>query len=201
MAYFVRREGWRKSLGLLFPMLFFGPLSVMSFSYGIDALWDVMWRTDEERAIRAIMLANGTIVRDDTTSGQPIVKVSFRMAQPRHESGYFNDNNLRDVMPHLQALAQLRELDLSDTEITEAGISSLSRLQDLKRISLGSTDPLEVSKKEREVSPKAVEALRKDMPNTEIIIVDRMSLQELQRRQIMFEIIQGMQPRIEVPRR
>jgi hypothetical protein len=63
-----------------------------------------------------------------------------------------------DVLVHLHGLSQLRELQLQDTEITDAGLANLQGLSQLQRLSLNNTN----------VTDQGVKKLVQALPNCEI---------------------------------
>jgi hypothetical protein len=133
----------------------------------IYGVWSIASRPDQQKAIEAIHDLNGTVVQDDTRPDKPVVKVSLHSTQGTNWSQWtkFTDARLKNLMPHLQALPELRELDLSGTEITDEGLKYVKGLPNLKILELGwllLDDPTP------QLSSAAVDDLRRAMPGLEI---------------------------------
>jgi hypothetical protein len=146
---------WKEFVSLAFA----AALAVM----GIWLLLRPDHRSGEERASAEIKRLKGEVTVDEKAPGRPIVKVSFReylvsLSPPRR----LTDSDLASLKPHLEALPQLRELDLCRTDITDRGLSELRGLTQLKTLILGSDlypTPL---------TEDGVSEIRKALPNTEI---------------------------------
>jgi hypothetical protein len=122
-------------------------------------------RSAEERASAEIKRLKGQITVDEKAPGRPIVKVSFRESYvsvlPLRR---LNDADLASLKPHLEALSELRELDLCHAEISDRGLSELRGLTQLKTLILGSQS----FDTRARLTGDAVSELRKALPNTEI---------------------------------
>jgi WD40 repeat protein len=138
--------------------------------------------TPEERAIEraaaAIERLNGVLTRDDKAPGKPIIKVRFqdsRWPGDYEHVGLLNqrhpltDDDLATLQPHLESLAELQEIDLAATAITDKGLEYLKGLQHLKMLELGvGYDPGGLSPRKGVLTGKGVDGLRKALPNTEV---------------------------------
>jgi hypothetical protein len=131
-------------------------------------------RTAEERAIDAIKDAKGEVEVDAARPGKPVVKVSFRDSR-RVLSGKLNDKDLKSLKPHLEALAELRELDLVHTDITDEGLDYLKGLTRLKVLSLGEPywpknmpNMPNIPNMPKSLSQARVDELQRSLPETKI---------------------------------
>ena len=110
--------------------------------------------TDLETAIADIVRAGGSVERDSSAPGKPVIAVSL--------SGKWNPSNAHmkylDTMPHLrklgvfgiditdeglghvQGLLDLEELAVNNTSITNAGLKHLTRLKHLRTLSITVSD-------------------------------------------------------------
>jgi hypothetical protein len=138
-------------------------ISSLFLVIGIFMVLDLPRKTDQERAIEAIEELKGRVERDPTRPGNPVVKVSFRDSL-RVLSGRLKDKDLKSLKPHLEALTELRELNLVYADITDEGLDYLKDLKQLKTLSLGEMNSL-WSKK---LSQNRVDELRDSLPETRI---------------------------------
>ena len=102
------------------------PLLVCSLL--MPSAWGQQGDAEQQRAIAEIRKLGGTIQRDETKPGSPVVDVFLR------------GPDVTDVdLVHLEGLKGLKRLDLHATHVTDAGLPSegLSGLEDLV---LSSTD-------------------------------------------------------------
>jgi hypothetical protein len=132
--------------------------------YGV---WASASRCNQQKAIEAIHDIKGTVVQDDTRPGKPVVKVSLHFTYAPGLGYYMKitDAGLKDLMPHLHALPELRELDLSETVITDEGLQYVKGLPNLKILELGGVLG---SNPRPKLTSAAVDDLRRAMPGTEI---------------------------------
>jgi hypothetical protein len=142
---------------------------------GICMVRSVAGRTDEERAVAAIERLGGVLTRDENAPNRPIVKVSFRGAPSVRVSRPLADADPADLRPHLEALQTLRELELLNTGITDQWLTHVKGLTHLKSLRLGTElgahdlDP-------QHITHAGVEDLRKALPKTEVLLLDRDSV-------------------------
>jgi hypothetical protein len=115
----------------------------------------------QERAVAEIKNRHGEVTVDEKAPGRPVVKVSFRDSLFKRHC--LNDTDLAALEPHLQALSDLRELDLVRTCITDQGLKHLRGLTRLKTLELGSA-----LVGGSELTNAGVEELRKALPQTQI---------------------------------
>jgi hypothetical protein len=138
---------------------------LLPFAVALAALgiW-LLVRPDSRPASAVIEDLGGKVTVDEKAPGRPIVKVSFREGRLVLLSRrYVSDTDLARLKPHLEALPQLRELDLCHADITDRGLSELRGLTQLKTLIVGSqTFP------PTRLTEDAVSELRKTLPNTEI---------------------------------
>ncbi len=121
----------------------------------------------QEQAVAAIQSLQGEITRDETKPGKPVVKVSFRDSMFRRDSLFgrrgLDDADLPGLEPDLQALTELRDLDLVRANITDKGLPYLKSLTHLKTLQLGSRWSFGSN-----LTRRAVDELRQALPQTEI---------------------------------
>jgi WD40 repeat protein len=84
-----------------------------------------------ERVIAAVEKLHGQVQRFPNGSAGPMIRVDFRETD-------LDDASLEQL--HLAVLDGLRLLDLSETEITDAGLAQLKGLTHLQVLNLGGTD-------------------------------------------------------------
>jgi WD40 repeat protein len=102
------------------------------------ALLDQFASAEVPQAIAAIRELGGTIERDKTQPGRPLVTVALP------------GTNVTDAgIKHLTGLKRLQKLDLSFTRVTDAAVKELASLHGLQELSLAGT----------EVTPAALEGL------------------------------------------
>jgi hypothetical protein len=95
-------------------------------------------RTPQMRAVAAIEEARGRVTHDRTKPDRPVVGVSFRDSMAGgFLGGQLSDTDLGRLRPQLEALPQLRDLDLAHTALTDAGLVHLYGLTQLETLSLG----------------------------------------------------------------
>jgi hypothetical protein len=137
-AAWVALPAWRETARRepRWPALAFLGVAVALAATGLWLLLKPDQRSGQERAVAAIKRLQGEVTRDDQVPGQPVVKVSFRESQAPLRG--LTDTGLASLRPHLEALSQLRELDLCRTDITDKGLSELRGLTQLKTLILGS---------------------------------------------------------------
>ena len=147
------------------------PLVALPFAAALAVLpiWLLLspdQRSAEERASAEIKELKGEVTVDAKAPGRPIIKVDFRDSYVSHfPLRRLSDKDLARLKPHLEALSQLRELDLCHADITDRGLSELRGLTQLKTLILGGQwnwPPKEG------LTSAAVSELRKALPNTEI---------------------------------
>jgi hypothetical protein len=120
-------------------------------------------RTPQERAVQAIKAAEGEVSYDSRRPDKPVVRVSFRDARPGGLlGGALSDGDLGSLRPHLEALSQLRHLDLAHTELTDAGLVHLYGLAQLETLSLGG------GFRPTRLTDAAVAKLRAALPHTKV---------------------------------
>src|SRR5262245_61561848 len=85
-------------------------------------------QTAEEKAVQAIKKLGGTVVRDDSVAGKPVVEVDLCLRS-------VSDANLSVLKP----LKHLRRLDLNFSQVTDEGLKALKDFQSLQRLGLLST--------------------------------------------------------------
>ena len=84
--------------------------------------------TERERAIAQVLAMNGTVQRDETKPGTPVVGVDL-------SNMLVSDAGLA----HLKGLTTLKSLNLFATQITDAGLAHLKGLTTLKYLELSGT--------------------------------------------------------------
>ena len=100
----------------------------------------------------------------------PRVWVNLQEARGRW-SRRLTDDDLARLRPHLEALSRLEQLDLTNADITDAGLMELRGLTHLKILFLGKT------RFDRLYSPKrltesGVNKIRKALPNAKVFFSD-----------------------------
>jgi hypothetical protein len=129
--------------------------------------------TDQERAARAIEELGGEV----EWQGNSIIKVDFSRPwlltlgkvtmRDMTERRRLTDNALASLRPHLEALTELRELDLVGTRVTYKGLVHLQGLKHLKHLRLGSPS-IWLPGSGGRLIPDDTEDLRRALPNTKI---------------------------------
>jgi hypothetical protein len=118
--------------------------------FGMPPLWSQKWRA--EYPIRS---RGGLVTIDKDAAGGPAITIAFRERPIKNE-------DLVVLRPHLEALAELRELYLYRVEITDQGLLDLHGLTQLKTLVLGGPSY------QTRCTAGAVAELRKALPNTKI---------------------------------
>jgi HEAT repeat protein len=88
----------------------------------------------EEKAVEAVEYMGGRVRRNDKAAGHPVIAVSFRKRN-LSDDPTFSDAGLKEFA----ALKQLRDLDLSGTNVTDAGLRDLAALKQLQKLNLAGT--------------------------------------------------------------
>jgi hypothetical protein len=170
-------RAWRERprLKTLLPVFFMFLVGGGLFNAGgFFALRALFFLTPQQRAEAAVLRLNGELARDENAPGKPIVKVSFRgRSVPKHgltgdPFSRLTDADLAGLRPHLEALSELRELDLAETSISDEGLTHLKGLKQLKTLQLSNDLFFRGGRLTRE----CVEDLRKALPNTEVDFFD-----------------------------
>ncbi|MCE9567515.1 MAG: hypothetical protein K8U57_36410 [Planctomycetes bacterium] len=91
----------------------------------------------EEDAVKFVEKLGGTVKRDDTKPGKPVVKVELWESE-------LTDAGLKELAP----LTQLTSLSIGGTKITDAGLKELAHFSDLTTLSLRETAVTDVGLKE-----------------------------------------------------
>ncbi len=103
--------------------------------------------------------------------GRPLVSVSFREARGRW-SRRLTDGDLARLRPHLEALPQLDELDLTRADITDEGLMELRGLTHLKMLSVGDgygpNSPPGPFHSPTRLTESGVNQIRKALPNAKV---------------------------------
>jgi len=134
------------------------PVVVVSLVLGeaLVALGGLVLSSKEKLAINAIEDAGGTITRDETMPGKPVVRVDFEW---RFRRGY----DLGSLRPHLERLPQLRHLRItSRAMVLDTDLIHLEGLQQVKTIELYRAG-------ESQISNSAIERLQKKLPDAHIV--------------------------------
>jgi hypothetical protein len=137
------------------------------------------------RSLEAIHQAGATYARDDEVRGRPVVSIDLDSylvddSGQVHRRGSATDQLLA-VLPGFH---QLRELSLSWSNVTDAGLPNLAELKALRRLSLRGTQVTDagiphlsrcgslnwIDLRETRVTPEGVGLLEKALPETVVLI-------------------------------
>src|SRR5262245_8932972 len=88
-------------------------------------------RADEKEAVAALKAMKLDILHEDSDPKKPVVQVGFNFK--------CTDAQLKTAAGHLKQLPKLRRLDLSSTQITDAGLAHLKDLKSLEDLVLSVT--------------------------------------------------------------
>lgn len=113
--------------------------------------------SDESKAIQVMELLDGEVVRDDKLPGRPVVEASFAWS-PKFKNEHIH---------LLKAFPSLARLDLSGTQVTDAGLLRIPELQSLVELNLYET----------RVTQEAVAELRKSSPK--LLVFSVFAIKEL----------------------
>ena len=149
-----RAESWNLPL---FDKRFVG--GVLSLGGLFALLFVLCTGTEQAQAVNEIKALQGEVRYDETRPGKPLVGVSFRFMPVTRR---LTDAELARLQPYLEGLRELRDLDLCETDITDAGLVYLKGLTQLKTLQLGS---LHFPPK---VTPQAIQELRQTLPGVAI---------------------------------
>src|SRR5262245_38563260 len=120
------------SLLLVAAVIVIGPL-----------VWRAFTASQEARTVSHIEKLGGSIERDESSLGHPVVKVDFTP---------YRSSKLPPVsdadLAFLGNLTRLRELNLEFSEVTDNGMSHLAKLSQLERLNLRGTSITDTGLKE-----------------------------------------------------
>jgi hypothetical protein len=115
--------------------------------------------TDQERAVRAIKSAGGSVLRDGTGPDAPVVQVDLDSLTEGLSPRPLGDDDLARLRPQLEALPELRHVRIgSMTAVTDAGLGQLQGLPRLKELELYF----------RGVTPEGLEDFRRARPDVTV---------------------------------
>ena len=104
-------------------------LLMLGLSLAPVLCWAADPKAEEAKAIAAIEKLDGSVTFDENSPGRPVIGVNL--------CGYESPVKAGDaVMEHIKGLNQLRDLDLSGTRVTDAGLSNIKGLSRLQRLVL-----------------------------------------------------------------
>src|ERR1700722_7637913 len=93
----------------------------------------------ESKAVWAITNRHGGVFRDEKAAGKPVIEVFFFPCFPGTPVESWHpvvDTDIKKLAKELATLKKLRTLDLSHTEVTDAGLKELSPLKQLRTLKL-----------------------------------------------------------------
>src|SRR5258708_39876400 len=98
---------------------------------------EILNESAESQAIQEIERLNGTITRDETLPGHPVIAVNLGESLCVEDKSNRPDNKcLKPLLsfPHLSAL------DLSGSKITDAGLKTVVKMKNLTTLNLSGTE-------------------------------------------------------------
>jgi internalin A len=105
-----------------------------------SAVW-VRADENEDKAVAFVKKLGGTVTRDESLPGEPVVNVDLSRSAEMTDSGLLE----------LTAFKRLASLSLHSTKVTDAGLDALAELKNLTLLDLGRTKVTDVGL--RELSP------------------------------------------------
>jgi hypothetical protein len=129
-------------------------------AYGLfRALFGPPRETEQERAVKAIEAAGGSVTRDGDRPGAPVVRVDLDSLTKDLRPRFLGDEDLARLRPGLEALTDLRHVRIgSMTTVTDAGLRQLQGLPRLKVLELYC----------RDVTPQGLEDFRRSRPDVTV---------------------------------